>query len=341
MSRQAALAALCGTAALFAAAPALAAGPSLSVSPSTSVFSASGSTVLRFSDDGLDPTATLDVYSPTGYGVDLSQPFGSTIGGVDAQATTLSGADVRLAGAIRSVDPAGYTQAAAVCTPGRVLHDAVWTLAFSGGGLSLARIPVFVDRAAAGTSLHACLPQPGSAGFEIRLRRATLTLNGIFTNPGAGGEYRWTSLFTTYSAPGTPPSESQTLVRLPPRLTLTRKLIHASRGRTFVKVSGSLSENARAVRGVRVEVLAGPSVSTLVRLAYATSFTAGKFAVVAPLRGKTIFRARVTVPLREGSLSQCLPFALRPNAICTRLTLAPFSAQSPTLTASPSRRRGR
>ncbi|HEX9415300.1 MAG TPA: hypothetical protein VF895_01170 [Gaiellaceae bacterium] len=338
MSRQAALAALCGTAALFAAAPALAAGPSLAVSPSSSAFSTSGSTVLRFSDDGLDPTATLDVYSPVGYGADLSQPFGSTIGGVDAQAKTIAGADVRLAGAIRSVDPAGYTQAAAVCTPGRLVHDAVWTLALNGEGLSLSRLPVFVDRAAAGTSLRACFPQPGSAGFEIRLTRATLTLNGIFTNPAASGEYRWTSMFTTYSVPGTPPSESQTLVRLPPRLTLARKLIHASRHRTFVKVSGSLSEYGRAVRGVRVEVLSGPSVSTLGRLAYATSFTGGKFAVVAPLRAKTVFRARVAVPLREGPLSQCLPFSLRPDAICTRLTLAPFSAQSPTLTASPSRR---
>jgi hypothetical protein len=337
MSRQAALAAFCGTAALFAAAPALAAGPTLAVSPSTSAFSGSGSTVLRFSDDGLDPTATLDIYAPVGYGADLSQPFGSTIGGVDAQAKTLAGADVRLAGAIRTVDPGGYAQAAAVCTPGRLLHDAVWTLAFNGEGLTLARVPVFVDRAPTGTALRVCLPQPGP-GFEVRLTRATLTLNGIFTNPAASGEYRWTSVFTTYSVPGTSPSESQTLVRLAPRLTLARKLIHAPRQRTFVKVSGALTENGRAVRGVRVEVLAGPSVSALGRLAYATSFTGGKFAVVAPLRAKTVFRARVAAPLREGPLSQCLPFALRPDALCTRLTLAPFSTQSPTLTASPSRR---
>jgi hypothetical protein len=338
MSRQAALAVLCGTAALFAAAPALAAGPTLSVSPSSSVFSASASTILRFADDGIDPVATIDVYSPVGYRAGLAQPFGSTIGGVDAQAKTTGGADVRLSGAIRTVDPATYVQAAASCTPGQTAHDAVWTLGLNGGGLPLARVPVFVDRSAARVRLRACLPEPGSIGFEIMLTRATLTLNGIFTNPSASGEYRWTSIFTTYSAPGTQPSESQTLVRLPPRLSLARKLIRPGRGRTFVKVSGAVRENGRAVRGVRVEVLAGPNASSLGRLAYATSFTGGRFAVVAPLRHKTVFRARVAVPLREGPLSQCAPFALRSDAICTRLTLAPFSALSPTLTARPARR---
>ncbi len=338
MSRQAAFVAICSVAALVAAAPALAAGPSLSVVPTSSAFSASGSTILRFADDGIAPTATIDVYSPVRYGVEISQPFGSTIGNVDAQARTTGGANVRLGGAIRMVDPASYAQAAASCTPGQPAHDAVWTLALNGGGLLLASIPVFVDRSAAGAHLRACVPQPGTTGFEIRLARAMLTLNGIFTTPVASGEYRWTSIFTTYSAPGTAPSESQTLVRLPPRLTLARKLIRPGRGRTFVKVSGAVSENRRAVRGVRVEVLAGPNASSLDRLAYATSFTGGRFAVVAPLRTKTVFRARVSVPLREGPLSQCASFALHPDAICTRLTLAPFTAQSPILTARPAKR---
>jgi hypothetical protein len=337
MSRQAALAAL-GGAALFLVAPAFAAGPTLSVSPTSSVYSAAASTILRFSDEGVDPVASLDVYSPAGYGAGLSQPFGSTIGSVDARAKTTDGSDVRLGGAIKTVDPATYAQDSVSCTQGQTAHDAVWTLGLNGGGLNLARVPVFVDRFAGEVRMRTCLPEPGSVGFEIRLTRATLTLNGIFTNPSRRGEYRWTSIFTTYSLPGRAPNESQTLVRLPPRLTLGRKLIRPDRRRTFVKVSGAVTENGRAVSGVRVEILAGPSASSLDRLAYATSFTGGRFAVVAPLRGKRVFRARTAVPLREGPLAQCLPFPLQPDAICTRVTLAPFSALSPTLTAKPNRR---
>lgn len=335
MSRQAALAAISGIAALFLVAPAFAAGPTMSVSPGSSAFSAAAPTILRFTDDGIDPVASIDVYAPVGYGAELSQPFGSTIGGVDAQAKTIGGSDVRLGGAIKAVDPATYSQAQWCGSSAAATAEAVWTLALNGGGLSLARVPVFVSRLAAGVRLEACLPEPGSAGFEIRLTRMTLTLNGIFANPSTSGEYRWTSIFTTHSLPGTLPNESQTLVRLAPRLTLGRKLIRPGRGRTFVKVSGAVSENGRAVSGVRVEILAGVNASSLDRLAYATSYTGGKFAVVAALRGKRVFRARAAVPLREGSLAQCLPFALQPNAVCTRLTLAPFSALSPTLTVKP------
>jgi hypothetical protein len=340
MRRQAGLAALCGTAALIVAGPAPSAGqgPTLSVSPSSSALSVPTAATLRLADDGIEPVATMDVYSPVGYGVDLSQPFGSTIGHVDAQGKTTTGVDARIGGPIRTADPAGYTQAAASCTPGQTAHEAVWTLALSGGTVSLDPIPVFVDRSSAGTHVRACIAQPGTPGFPIRLTRASLTVSGVFTNPTARGEYRWTSILTTHSGPGAPPTESQTLVRLPPRLTLGRKLIRPRPRRTFVKVSGAVSENGRGVRGVRVEVLAGPNVASLDRLAYATSFRGGRYAVVAPLRAKTFFRARVSAPLREGPLSQCTSFALQPDAICTRLTLAPFTAQSPTLTAGPGKR---
>src|SRR5919198_2393615 len=125
MKRHAALAAICGAAALVAAAQSFAAGPVLSVAATTSALTASGSTVLRFADNGQEPVATIDVYSPAGFGIELDQPFGSTIGGIEAQATA-AGANVRLTGAIKSADPTGYVQAAAACTPGQPHHDAIW-----------------------------------------------------------------------------------------------------------------------------------------------------------------------------------------------------------------------
>src|SRR5215208_947052 len=328
--------------ALVAGASARAAGPTLSVAPTSSVFAAAGTTILRFNDDGLAPTATIDVYAASGYGVDLSQPFGSTIGGVDARAKTTAGAEVHLAGALKSAEPAAFAAAAAACTPERLTHDAVWTLGLNGGGIET-RVPVFVDGSSesASAQLRICLPQPGSPGFDLRLTRATLTLNNVFTNPAAAGDYRWTTVFTTYSPAGAPPSSSQTLVRLPPRLTLARKLIRARSGRTFVRLAGSVTADGRGVSGVRVEILAGPRASQFQRLAYSTSYTGGKFSVVAALRGKTYFRARVAAPLRQGPLSQCAVFPLRLDAVCTSLTLAPLGAQSRTITATPARGRVR
>lgn len=325
-----------GAAGLLIAVPALAAGPTLSVLPASSVFGAAGSTVLRFEDDGASPPVAMDVYAPAGYGVELNQPYGSTIGSVDARAKTAAGTEVQLAGAVKTVDPAAYADAAASCTPTRLVHDAVWTAGLNASGVST-RVPVFVDRAPAlGLSAHvrACLPQTGTPGFDVRLTRATLTLNDVFTNPAESGDYRWTTLFT-YAGPESPPTSTETLVRLPPRLTLARTLIRPRGKRTFVRLSGTLTEHAHPVRGVRVEVLAGGRASALGRLAYTTSYVGGKFSIVTPLRKRTFFRARAAVPFRQGPLSECRPFTLLPEAVCTSLTYAPSRAQSPTVVASP------
>jgi hypothetical protein len=311
---------------------AFAAGPSASVSATTSAFSAAGSTIVRFGDDGPDPAASIDLYAPPEYGVDLSQPLGATIGNITGQATLTAGGTVRVGGLVKMADPAAYVAAAATCTPGRTVHDAVWTIGINSGGTAFGPLTAFVDRGAAGQafSVHvrACLGDPAATG--LRLSRAVLTLNGVFANPPTAGEYRWTAILRTLSTTPTLPFESQTIVRLPPRLTLTAKPIrpHGRRGRTFVRVSGAVTENGFGVSGVRVEVLAGPRAPTLTRLAYATSFARGRFAVVAPLRAKTVFRARISAPLRAGPLSRCETFSIQPDAICSSLTLAPFTAQS-------------
>jgi hypothetical protein len=325
-------------AAVAAAAGALAAGPELSVSATTSAFSASGSTIIRFEDTGQDPTSSIDLFAPPGYAVDLNQPIGSTIGAVDAHVATVSIPDVRVGGLIKNADPLAYAAASATCTPDRTTHDAVWTANLNSGGTAVGRVTIFVDRSTASATgdfsarLRACLDDPAVSGF--RLMRATLTLNGVFANPSASGEYRWTTIMRTISEPPAPPLESQTIVNLPPRLTLSYKLIrpHGRRGRTFVRLSGRITENGRGVSGVRVEVLGGAQVSSLQRLTYATSFEQGKFAVVAPLKRRRVFKARISAPLRAGALARCVTFGLEPDAICSSLTLAPFTAQSPSVT---------
>jgi len=103
-------------------------------------------------------------------------------------------------------------------------------------------------------------------------------------------------------------------------------------GRRFIHLSGRVTENGHGVAGVRVEVLYGPRVSSMSRLTYATSFDGGKYAVVAPIARKTVFRAKISAPLRVGPISRCETFSLEPAAICSSLTLAPFSAQTAAFT---------
>ena len=92
-----------------------------------------------------------------------------------------------------------------------------------------------------------------------------------------------------------------------------------------------MTTHGRGVSGVRVEVLGGASGAAMRRLTYATSFERGKYELVAPLGGNKVFRARISAPLRDGPLSRCDSFKLQPDAICSSLTLAPFTAQSPSL----------
>jgi hypothetical protein len=323
------------TAALAGAAQA--SGPTLSVAATTSEYSVAASTIIRFEDMGQDPTASLDVFAPAGFGVNLDQPIGATIGTLDAHVSTATVADLRVAGLVKNADPATVVAAASACTPDRAFHDAVWTVNLNAGGTQVGRLTLFVDRSAEAQSpdysarVRACLGDPATAGY--RVFRATLTLNGLFANPTAAGEYRWTTILRGFSPIPSSPVLSQTIVSLPPKLTIARKVIrpHGRRGRAFIRLYGTVKAAARGVPGVRVQMLAGPRASSLTRLTYATSFGGGKYEVVAPLNGNSVFRAKISAPLRGGPLARCDSFKLQPDAICSSLTLAPFTAQSPTV----------
>jgi hypothetical protein len=324
-------------ASLALAGVALAAGPTLSVAATASEFGVAAWTIVRFENTGEEPAASIDVFAPVGYTINLDQPIGSTFGNADARASTPTSTEIRLTGLVKNGDPAAYAATAASCTPDRATHDAVWTTNLNAGGTQLGRLVLFVDRPAPpqasdySVRIRACLDDPAVSGF--RLLRAALSLNGVFSNPGAAGEYRWTAILRTFSPLPSPPLENQTIVSLPPKLTLARKVIRPNgrRGRAFIRLSGAVTAYARGVSGVRVELLGGPRAGSLTHLTYATSFARGKYALVAPLRGNRVFRARVVAPLRAGPLSRCDSFKLQLDAVCSGLTLAPFAAQSPTV----------
>jgi hypothetical protein len=320
-------------AALASAATAAAAGPTLSVAGTTSEYSIAGSTIIRFEDTGREPVGSIDVFAPPAYELSLDQPIGATLGTLDAHVRTAATSDLHVAGLIKNADPAAYVTTAAACTPDRALHDAAWTANLNSGGTTIGRVVLFIDHGGADYSarIRTCLDEPTTSGY--RLLRATLTLNGLFSNPAAAGEYRWTTIMRTLAQTPMVPFQSQTIVTLPPRLTIAAMLIrpHGRRGRTFIRVSGNVTTGVRGVSGVRVEVLAGRNAAALRRLTYATSFERGRYEVVAPLSGNTLFRARISAPLRAGPLSRCERFKLQPDAVCSSLTLAPFTAQSRTL----------
>lgn len=319
-------------AALAAAASALAAGPTLSVSATTSEFAAAASTIIRFDDTGQDPTASMDVFAPAGFGVDVGQPIGATIGALDGHISTSTSIDTRVTGLIKNADP--VTNPGTGCAPDRPVHDAVWTVNLNTGGATVGHLVLYADRSSSAdyaARIRLCLDDPATADY--RLLHASLTINGVFTNPTAAGEYRWTTILRTQSQVPSPPAQSQTIVSLPPKLTLARKLIrpYGIHGRKFVRLSGTVTAGARGVSGVRVQVFAGPRAGALKRLTYATSFERGRFELVAPLKSNRVFRATVSAPLRAGPLSRCVRFALQPDAVCSSLTLAPFTAQSATV----------
>jgi hypothetical protein len=327
---RAGVAALAGCAALLAAAPALADyRPSLVVSSSTSAYRASGTTTIRIAQaDGDEPTALVDVRVPAGFGMNLSQPLGSVIGSADAQAKRESdGAELHLTGTIQVDDPERYTVEAAACT-GEQVHDAVWLVT-----LGAIRVPVFVDGPPVGR-LRLCLPEPAAPGFGVRLLRTALSLNGVFSNPRAKGEYRWGGIFTPHGGAG--PVQSQTIVRLPPRLTLRRKVIVIRRSgrvrQAYVRLTGVVSTGGTGVRGVRVEVLSGPAPGLLTRLGFTTSFARGRFTLVTRLSARTVFQARVAAAARDAPTGQCVPLAADPAIPCVSVFLSSFGTVSKRIT---------
>ena len=109
--------AILALAAAALAGAAQASGPTLSVAATTNEYSVAASTIIRFEDTGRDPTASLDLFAPAGFSVNVDQPIGATIGTLDAHVTTATVAELRVAGLIKNADPAATVAAAAACTP--------------------------------------------------------------------------------------------------------------------------------------------------------------------------------------------------------------------------------
>lgn len=215
--------------------PALAAyNPSLLVGETSPALGGTGS-VRIFLRSGAedDPTATITLYSPRGYGLQLGHAAGTSLGTV----IVFLGADAAQ-GTIRTTAVA----ASSSCAAGG--HDAAWELAFTLAGRAY-HVPIYVDRvesADASARMHMCL---GSAP----IRYADITIGKVFTNPAEQGTYAWNAVFAPQDGDAV---QSTSYVGLPAKLSVS-----ARRSGRFAVVTACLREAGQGIPGARVTLYYG------------------------------------------------------------------------------------
>ncbi len=221
--------------------------------------------VLIATGDTDDPTAKLTIFSPAGYGANLSAAPGTKIGRVVAIANLidLGNAPFPLVGNVLVANPAdpALQAAAARCTPG-VTNQATWILNTKLQGQTIS-IPVFVNKKVSLVTLDVCLSPPdvpsgtpGRAPFGAKLVAADFTIQGVFKN-GPRGQYQWAGIFTPYTpGKGTPNAlgtvEWRTYVGLPSSLTLAK-----AKTKKGIKLVGKLSVNGLSAKGIKISLYAG------------------------------------------------------------------------------------
>ena len=292
-----------------------------------------------------DPIAAAQIYVPSGYGVNLSQPAGTSIGTVDATAYSRDvGLTLPLSGTVATADPASYAPQSAVCA-GTPTSRAVWILTLAISTTTL-KVPLFVnpttgpETALGAYKLSICLPppdvpvgDPSRAAQGAQLLEATFTVNGIFTTPTGGGLLKWDTLFTPYNpGKGTPnlagTFEARAFVPLPIILNLQASYKKATRTYTL---SGRISTGGLPASGLTVAISRGASVTGLRRAASAKTGTSGTFRVTGKLkpRNTTFFQATASTPASDYTAQGCnapaTPFA---PAGCVSAKLSPWSAKS-------------
>jgi hypothetical protein len=242
------------------AAPALAAyNPSLTVEQTSYKLGAS-TTVDLFLVGGEndDPSARIQIFSPAGYGSNLSQAPGTKLGTALALAKSaeLGGAVVPIPGNVlvgNRSDPTLMAQSAQ-CT-GSPSSQAIWILDLNLQGTGF-QIPTFVNVIGSHVVVQACLPPPDKLPLKAQLIGLDANVRGVFTNASTRGGYQWAGDFTPYA--GSVPNaagtvEWRTYVGLPQSLTLKRGKNKAGK-RT---VTGKLTIAGLNPAGVRLYVYAG------------------------------------------------------------------------------------
>jgi hypothetical protein len=322
---------------------------SITVWHSPMVLAGSQSTTFHVTvPQSADPIAATTIYVPHGYGVNVSQPAGTTIGTVAATAFARDdGLTLPLSGTVVAEDPATYTASSAVCA-GTPTSQAVWILNLSVLGTTLP-VPLYVNptagpaRSLGDYTLSICLPPPdvaagtpGRAFHGAQLLDALFTVNGVFTTPTAGGLLEWETLFTPYNpGRGTPnPAgtfEARAFVPLP--IVVHLASTYSKKTRTYT-LTGRMSEGGLPVAGLTVAIARGPSAKTLKRAASVKTGRNGTFKLVGRLKPRktTFFQASAFAPEGDYTTQGCkTPAVAFAPAGCVKATLSPWTATSATV----------
>ena len=298
--------------------------PSLLVAGTSHSTGSGGPVVIGVGQDqNDDATGVLNIYAPLGYGVTLTQAPGTRIGDLEGivLVRALANARVPIQGTVTARDPGAY-----VTSPcgGGVRHEAVWVIQTTLAGNPL-EIPIYVDRVTSGpeaqfasAKMRICLaspyvapPQGAASGASLIV--AAFSVSGVFSNPNTRGTYPWNALFIPY-APGTATlnptnaAQSTSFTRLPVQLAVTAKKVRQGK-RKYARVTACLTEAGQAVRGVRVNILAGRTARRTSRVAFGRTNSRGCLTRTIRLRYRTTFiRASSTVPERDvTSAPGCTP----------------------------------
>ena len=222
-------------------------------------------------------TASLTLYAPPGYGIDLGIPAGVRLGTARlALVGKEPGVDVitPLEATVTVADPARYAAdpGAQACASG---HAAVWELTALGQAF-----PFFVDRTSGTEAELGAYRLRTCFGSSVAVTEIDIELEGGLTNPSDRGTYTWRAFVTPYAPAGTPDAagtiEARALVPFPQTLTVNRSYRPGTR--TLV-VSGRVTAAGEPRDGVTVRLQAGPGPDpeSLEGLAVLTTDDAGGY----------------------------------------------------------------
>ena len=194
-----------------------------------------------------DPSASVKIFVPAGYGVSLSKPLGTKIGSVAAlaQIGALANSTLPLTGDIVIGDPTNsdIMKASGACT-GSPTSQGVLILNLALKGQPPTAFPVFVNKTGPFLTFQICVPYPEVSSANpsgVRILLLDAAIKGVFTNPAASNPSEWAALFTPYDPTTKTPVltstiESRTFVPLGAKLTLAK--VKAKRG---FKLAGKLT----------------------------------------------------------------------------------------------------
>jgi hypothetical protein len=317
---------------------------SISVWHTPMVLAGSQSTTIHVSIPAATAAiAAINIFVPSGYGAALTQPAGTSIGNVDAQALAHDGGlTLPLSGSVTTDDPAKHTTDP--CSP--ITNAAVWIMNLSVAGETL-HVPVYVNptsgafTALGAYDLRICLPSwdvpatdPLRAFDGAQLLDAKFTVNKIFTTPTAGGPpLKWETLFTPYNSGQETPNlaatfEARAFVPVPVLLGL--HVSYVKKTNTW-RLSGSASEGGLPVGGLSIKIARGLTATSLKVKSSTTTGAGGTWKTAGHLTPKktTYFQVNAAVLERDYTATGCqsplTPFA---PAGCVTATLSPWSAKS-------------